>query len=352
VHRPVRDGRRARGAPRAYDPPAFYLTGSAFWLLDAGEWAAAERRAAQAAALVEGLERADWVRNQLVSIDVRLQLGRGALGPARDAAGALLRDDFSSESWTHGFVAQQVLATVSLAEGEPRRAERELGPLLERLSGADEPGVELDPEELVMAADVLVAAGRRPEAAALAQRLDRVFPSAWSSYCLAIAGPGRPAAVAEKVEAAASGLDGEGRRWPATMMRVLTATWLAGVSDGCEAAVALARAAMERFEAMGSEVWVRRMEEMLRRMGERAPTRAGTGAGGLSARELEVLGLVAEGLTNRQIAERLVISEHTAIRHVANVFRKLGVKNRAAAARIGAERGLIAPSVASGPEPE
>jgi DNA-binding NarL/FixJ family response regulator len=179
-----------------------------------------------------------------------------------------------------------------------------------------------------------------------------VFPSAWSSYCLAIAGPGRPAAVAEKVEAAASGLDGEGRRWPATMMRVLTATWLAGVSDGREAAVALARAAMERFEAMGSEVWVRRMEEMLRRMGERAPTRAGTGAGGLSARELEVLGLVAEGLTNRQIAERLVISEHTAIRHVANVFRKLGVKNRAAAARIGAERGLIAPSVASGPEPE
>jgi DNA-binding CsgD family transcriptional regulator len=37
---------------------------------------------------------------------------------------------------------------------------------------------------------------------------------------------------------------------------------------------------------------------------------------------------------------------------VATVFRKLGVKNRAAAARIGAERGLIAPSVASGPEPE
>ena len=55
-------------------------------------------------------------------------------------------------------------------------------------------------------------------------------------------------------------------------------------------------------------------------------------AGALSPREREVLELVAEGLTNRQIAERLVLSEHTVHRHVANILRKLRVPSRAAAA--------------------
>jgi DNA-binding NarL/FixJ family response regulator len=52
----------------------------------------------------------------------------------------------------------------------------------------------------------------------------------------------------------------------------------------------------------------------------------------LMRRELEVLGLVAEGLTNRQIAERLVVSEHTVHRHVTNILRKLDVPSRTAAA--------------------
>jgi len=58
-----------------------------------------------------------------------------------------------------------------------------------------------------------------------------------------------------------------------------------------------------------------------------------TGArpGGLSAREAEILRLVAEGLTNRAIAKQLVISEHTVVRHVANIFAKIGVDNRTAA---------------------
>jgi DNA-binding NarL/FixJ family response regulator len=41
---------------------------------------------------------------------------------------------------------------------------------------------------------------------------------------------------------------------------------------------------------------------------------------------------VADGLTNREIAERLVLSEHTVHRHVANIMAKLGVRTRAAAA--------------------
>jgi DNA-binding CsgD family transcriptional regulator len=60
----------------------------------------------------------------------------------------------------------------------------------------------------------------------------------------------------------------------------------------------------------------------------------------LSPRERQVLALIAEGLSNRGIAERLVISEKTAGRHVSNVFLKLGVHNRAQASRIAAEGGL------------
>ena len=56
--------------------------------------------------------------------------------------------------------------------------------------------------------------------------------------------------------------------------------------------------------------------------------------------------LVAGGLTNRQIAERLVISEHTAVRHVANVFRKLGARNRSMAVRAALDRGLVPPATA------
>jgi DNA-binding NarL/FixJ family response regulator len=52
---------------------------------------------------------------------------------------------------------------------------------------------------------------------------------------------------------------------------------------------------------------------------------------GLTARELEVLRLVAAGKSNRAIAEELVISDHTVRRHLQNIFRKLGVSSRAAA---------------------
>jgi len=67
---------------------------------------------------------------------------------------------------------------------------------------------------------------------------------------------------------------------------------------------------------------------------------AGTPLGDLSARELEVLGLVAMGLTNHEIARRLVLSEHTVNRHVANILRKLGLPSRAAASSLAGRYGL------------
>jgi DNA-binding NarL/FixJ family response regulator len=60
----------------------------------------------------------------------------------------------------------------------------------------------------------------------------------------------------------------------------------------------------------------------------------------LSARESEVLRLVAEGLSNKQIATRLTLSEHTVHRHVANVLGKLSLSSRAAAAAYAAKHGL------------
>ncbi len=68
---------------------------------------------------------------------------------------------------------------------------------------------------------------------------------------------------------------------------------------------------------------------------------AGTSRHGLSAREVEVLRLVAAGRSNRQIAAELVISEHTVARHLQNIFRKLDVSSRTAAASFAFEHELV-----------
>ena len=61
----------------------------------------------------------------------------------------------------------------------------------------------------------------------------------------------------------------------------------------------------------------------------------------LTTRELEVLKLVAGGLSNPDIAQRLALSEHTVHRHLANILRKLGLSSRVAAAAWGARNGLV-----------
>ena len=61
----------------------------------------------------------------------------------------------------------------------------------------------------------------------------------------------------------------------------------------------------------------------------------------LTARELDVLRLVAQGVTNPGIARQLVLSEHTVHRHLANILRKLKLSSRAAAAAWGVRAGLL-----------
>jgi pimeloyl-ACP methyl ester carboxylesterase/DNA-binding CsgD family transcriptional regulator len=71
------------------------------------------------------------------------------------------------------------------------------------------------------------------------------------------------------------------------------------------------------------------------------PVRAGAAEGPLSGREREVLQLVADGLSDAEIARRLIVSPHTVHRHVANIRTKLGQPSRAAAAAYAAREGLI-----------
>ena len=92
------------------------------------------------------------------------------------------------------------------------------------------------------------------------------------------------------------------------------------------------RAARAAFERLGAVPEAAAAAELL---GER-----GGLPGGLTAREAEVLRLVAAGNTNREIASILVISEHTVARHLQNMFAKLGVSSRSAATAFAFEHGL------------
>lgn len=93
-----------------------------------------------------------------------------------------------------------------------------------------------------------------------------------------------------------------------------------------DAAVREAGAAAEALEQLGAQGEAARAGELVARLaGDQRP------GGPLSPREVEVLRLISDGLTDKQIAAALVLSQHTVHRHVSNIYTKLGCSTRAAA---------------------
>ena len=109
-----------------------------------------------------------------------------------------------------------------------------------------------------------------------------------------------------------------------------------------EEAAVEARRARDLLAELNAEVHLAQVRAFLDALPRARETSApAPPPGGLSARELDVLRLVAEGLSNQAIGERLFVSEHTVHRHVANILNKLSVSSRAAAVAQAARRGIL-----------
>jgi DNA-binding NarL/FixJ family response regulator len=113
---------------------------------------------------------------------------------------------------------------------------------------------------------------------------------------------------------------------------------LGAAYDAAGTCVLLAQA----YRALGDEASAAaeaaQAESAYQRLGVRRPTEESPS--GLSRREREVLALVADGHSNRQIGEALFISDRTVARHLTNIFHKIGAASRTQAARYAVDHGL------------
>jgi DNA-binding CsgD family transcriptional regulator/tetratricopeptide (TPR) repeat protein len=278
----------------------------------------------------------DTWRLYLIAADARLRLARGNWEAATDAAAEVLGDRRSppvASSW----------ALAALGAVRARRGD----------AGADAPLTEA--HELVRDSGELLrivpVAAARAELAWLRGDDDAVAPltddalalarhrrSPWAigelSYWRWQAGAREPIdLVAEPYRLAMEG-DGEGA----------AARWR---EIGCPYEEALAIEAIEALRELGARPAARIVARRLRERGVRGVPRGPhprtrENPAGLTARELEVLALVAEGLRNAQIAQRLVVSEKTVGHHVSAVLRKLDVSSRGEASAKALRLGLVA----------
>lgn len=237
-----------------------------------------------------------------------------------------------------GTDAQVARARLALDRGDARRAAELLERVLRRAPAERALGRVPSLELLVRAR---VASGERDAAAAALEEL-RALTLLVGTEPLAAA-----ADVAEGVLEAARGehdraralledavdaFERHGAPYEAALTRVELGASLCALGRGEEARREVA-AAVATLRELGASVPV-----------DVGPEGARLGSA-LTPREREVLLLVADGLTNRQIAERLVVSEHTIHRHVTNILRKLDLPTRTAAAAHAVRAGLASPRV-------
>jgi DNA-binding NarL/FixJ family response regulator len=252
----------------------------------------------------------------------------------------------SRPAWAGGPLV--TLADLRVRQGREAEAET----LLDR-AGAS-------PGALLCRARLALRRDRPGEAAELAERVLRQLPSdrrlarapalellaragaaeaaaAELRAVAAVAGTGLMRACADRAEGAVAVAGGDRERARALLEDAVDGFEQAGApyeAAGARLELAAALAALGREDAADREAATARgrLAALERATAPPLPE--------LTVREREVLALLADGLTNREIAARLVVSEHTVHRHVANILAKLRLPSRAAAAAHGARAGL------------
>jgi ATP/maltotriose-dependent transcriptional regulator MalT len=268
---------------------------------------------------------------------------RSDAGYARYRQGEVhrLRGDFSAaeDAYTEaaelGFEPQPGLALLRLGQG---RAEAAAGAIRRALGETSEPFARLrllpGYVDIMLAGNDLDAArdGSR-ELAAIAERQAIVAVEAASSKAR-----GSVQLADGDPQSALGALRDSFRLWQelgvpheAARVRALLGQACGALGDA-DGAMLEFEAARRTFTELGSVTELARLDAL---SGE-PPAETH----GLTERELEVLRLVAAGESNRAIAAKLVISEHTVARHVQNIFAKLGVSSRTAATAFAFEHGL------------
>jgi DNA-binding CsgD family transcriptional regulator len=228
-----------------------------------------------------------------------------------------------------------VLGFLELSVGNAAAADRYLRPVADRLEelGWGEPSVY---RVLPNAIEALVALGELDEAHRLLQRLEergREARSLWADACagrcrgLVLAAEGDLHGALETLETALR----VHRRIPVPFEHARTLLVL-GVCQRRTKRWAAARRslqqALDMFRRLGASLWAERAEKELGRIGGRAGSPLE-----LTETEWRVASLVAEGLSNRQVADRLFVSVRTVEGHLSGVYRKLGVRSRTELAR-------------------
>jgi DNA-binding CsgD family transcriptional regulator len=189
--------------------------------------------------------------------------------------------------------------------------------------------------------EILVATGDVAAARAACDELAEIARRQRSEALMALAAQAEGAVALAEGEAS-SALPALRRAWQgwrdlgapydAARARVLIAQACARLGD--EDTAALEReAARDMFLRLGAVPDLARLDPLTRRRGRREH--------GLTARELEVLRLIARGRSNREIASALVIGERTVARHVQNIFTELRVSSRASASVFAAKHDLL-----------
>lgn len=255
-------------------------------------------------------------------------------GRAADAAALLERAGASRG-------AQRCRARLALDEGDAREAIDILERLLRQVP--DQAALERAPalELLVHARAAAGALQDAGEALAELRDVQRRTGTAPMRACADLADGVLAAAGADHerarllLEDAVDRFAASGAPYELARAKIELAATLAALGRG-EAADREAGAALRLLDELGAGTEAARARRRLA-----GAARDGAPLPELTAREREVLCVLAEGLTNQQIAARLVLSEHTVHRHVANILNKLSVSSRAAAVAQAARHGLI-----------